>query len=90
MEITLEEAYHGTSRNYSIGNEKIRIKVKAGIADGQNLRIRGKGQKASNGQSNGDLYVKIKVLNHPKFERKENDLYTTQKIDHLPPCLEEK
>jgi DnaJ-class molecular chaperone len=42
-------------------NEKIRIKVKAGIADGQNLRIRGKGQKASNGQINGDLYVKIKV-----------------------------
>ncbi len=81
MEITLEEAYHGTSRIIQLENEKIRIKVKAGIADGQNLRIRGKGQKASNGQSNGDLYVKIKVLSHPKFERKENDLYTTQKID---------
>jgi curved DNA-binding protein len=62
-------------------NEKIKIKIKPGTTDGQTLRVKGKGQKASNGLNNGDLYVKIKVLNHPKFERKENDLYTTQKID---------
>ncbi|MGI6319912.1 MAG: DnaJ C-terminal domain-containing protein [Bacteroidales bacterium] len=81
IEITLEEAFHGTSRIIQLENEKIRIKIKPGIADGQNLRIKGKGQKTSNGQNNGDLYVKIKVLNHTKFERKENDLYTSQKID---------
>ena len=81
MEITLEEAYHGTSRIIQLENEKIRIKIKPGTADGQTLRIRGKGQKSSNGQNNGDLYVKIKVLNHKKIERKGNDLYTTQKIN---------
>lgn len=81
VEITLEEAYHGTTRIIQLETEKIRIKIKPGTADGQNLRIKGKGQKALNGQKNGDLYVKIKVLSHPKFERKENDLYTTQKIN---------
>jgi curved DNA-binding protein len=81
LEITLEEAYHGTSRIIQLENEKIRIKIKPGITDGQTLRIKGKGQKAPNGLNIGDLYVKIKVLNHPKFERKENDLHTSQKID---------
>jgi curved DNA-binding protein len=81
VEITLEEAYHGISRIIQLENEKIKIKIKPGTTDGQTLRVKGKGQKASNGLNNGDLYVKIKVLNHPKFERKENDLYTTQKID---------
>lgn len=81
IDITLEEAFHGTSRIIQLENEKIRIKIKPGTVDGQNLRIKGKGQKTSNGQNNGDLYVKIKVLNHPKFERKEYDLHTTQKID---------
>jgi curved DNA-binding protein len=81
IELTLEEAFHGTSRIIQLENEKIRIKINPGVRDGQTLRVKGKGQKASNGQNSGDLYVKIKVLNHPKFERKENDLYTTQKID---------
>jgi curved DNA-binding protein len=81
VEITLEEAYHGTSRIIQLENEKIRINIKPGSRDGQTLRVKGKGQKAPNGQNSGDLYVKIKVSNHPKFERKENDLYTSQKID---------
>lgn len=80
-EITLEEAYHGTSRIIQLENEKIKINIKPGIADGQKLRIKGKGQKANGGLKNGDLYVKIKVLNNAKFERKENDLHTTQRID---------
>lgn len=80
IDITLEEAFRGTSRIIQLENEKIRINIKPGTADGQNLKIIGKGQKASNGRS-GDLFVKIKVLNHPRFKRKENDLYTTQKID---------
>jgi curved DNA-binding protein len=81
VEITLEEAYQGTSRIIQLENEKIRINIKPGISDGQILRIKGKGQKAPIGQQDGDLFVKIKVINHTKFERKGNDLYTTQKID---------
>lgn len=80
IDITIEEAFHGTSRIIQLENEKIRITIKPGTSDGQNLRIKGKGQRASNGRS-GDLYVKIKVLNHPRFERKGNDLYVTEKID---------
>ncbi|MFQ3578647.1 MAG: J domain-containing protein [Bacteroidales bacterium] len=81
IEITLEEAYHGTSRIIQLENEKIRIRVKPGTVDGQQLRIKGKGQKAFNNYGGGDLYVKIRVLKHPNFERKKNDLYITKKID---------
>jgi curved DNA-binding protein len=81
IELTLEEAHHGTSRIIQLDDQKIRINIKPGATDGQTLRIKGKGQKAPNGQINGDLFVKVKVLNHPRFERKENDLFTSKKID---------
>ncbi len=80
LEITLEEAYKGTSKIIDLGTEKIRVKLKPGTADGQNLKISGKGERLSN-NSSGDLYVKVRVLNHPNFERKGDDLYTTQKIN---------
>ncbi len=80
MDLTLEEAYHGTSRIIQLDNEKIRIKIKPGAYDGQVLRIKGKGAKGSQPSNNGDLLIKIKVLPHPVFERIGNDLKMTHQI----------
>jgi curved DNA-binding protein len=81
VEISLEEAYYGTTRILHLGNEKIKIKIKPGAYEGQLLRVRGKGQQGYFNQNNGDLYVKIKLGEHPKFKRDNNDLYITQKLD---------
>jgi curved DNA-binding protein len=81
MEITLEEAYHDTSRVIQLENEKLRISTKPGAYDGQVLRIKGKGEKGKSPEQNGDLYVRIKVKPHPGYTRKDNDLYTTHAID---------
>ncbi len=53
-------------------NKKIVITIPAGIADGQTMRLEGKGEAGYNGGPNGDLYVNIKVQKHKVFVR-END-----------------
>ena len=55
---------------------KIKVKVPAGIDDGQVIRLNGEGnQTASNQGVPGDLRIAIKVLAHPLLVRKGFDLY---------------
>ncbi len=81
MEITLEEAYQGTSRIIEVDNEKLRITTKLGTQNDQQLRIKNKGAKGLGDGQRGDLFVRIRVKTHSLFIRKGNDLYFTQKID---------
>jgi curved DNA-binding protein len=81
MEITLEEAYQGTSRTIQVDNEKLRITTKPGSYNDQQLRIKNKGAKGSSEDNRGDLFVRVKVKKHPEFIRKGDDLYHIQTID---------
>ena len=49
--------------------------------NGTRLRLSGKGQSGANGGPPGDLYVFIKVEEHPIFERREKDLHCTIPIN---------
>jgi curved DNA-binding protein len=80
MTTTLRDAYTGTEAMVNLDREKIRIKVPPGVKDGQLLRVRGKGGKAPRGGERGNLLLKINVEKDPRFERKENDLYTEIKV----------
>lgn len=68
--------------SYNLGgvHQQIKVKIPAGIADGKKLRLAGKGQPGPAGGSPGDLYIKIKVLDHPIFQREGNDLYMNREI----------
>ncbi|WP_310558443.1 J domain-containing protein [Flavobacterium sp.] len=81
MEISLEEAYSGTSRIIQLENEKLRVTTKPGAYTDQQLRIKNKGAKGSSDANRGDLFVRIRVANNPKFIRKGDDLYLTKNID---------
>ena len=87
MLITLQEAYTGTSRLITLENQQLRITTKPGVADGQVLKIKGKGGAASGGGTPGDLFLSVKIEPHPAFERKGNDLYTTLKLDMFTAIL---
>ena len=50
------------------------VKIPAGIADGQRLRISGEGEGGAAGGPAGDLYVFIEVAEHPFFRRDGNNL----------------
>jgi molecular chaperone DnaJ len=54
---------------------KITVKIPAGIATGQRLRIVGEGEHGAAGGPPGDLYVVMHVADHPVFQRDEDDLY---------------
>ncbi|MBT8143772.1 MAG: molecular chaperone DnaJ, partial [Gammaproteobacteria bacterium] len=45
------------------------VKVPAGVDDGDRIRLSGEGEAGPNGGPSGDLYVEIRVREHPIFER---------------------
>ncbi len=81
MEISLEEAFRGTSRIIQLENEKIRITVKPGVSHNQLLRIKGKGGKGSSKIKHGNLFVKVVIKTHETFEQKEHDLKMEKILD---------
>ncbi len=81
MEISLEEAFSGTSRIIQLENEKLRVTTKPGAYTDQQLRIKNKGAKGSSDANRGDLFVRIRVIDNSKFIRKGNDLYQTTIIN---------
>jgi len=75
MDISLYEAYHGTERILTLDGQKLRIKVKPGIADGQNLRLAGKGGAGMNGGPSGDIFIKVHIAPDAENRRQGDDLY---------------
>lgn len=63
-----------------IKEESFTVKIPAGAYDGMVLRFRGGGNVGRNGGSVGDLYVEIEVEISTKFERRGNDIYSTENI----------
>ncbi|MCD6010638.1 MAG: DnaJ-class molecular chaperone with C-terminal Zn finger domain [Flavipsychrobacter sp.] len=85
--ITLEEAFHGTTRQLNLENQKLNLKLKPGIADGQVLRMKEKGGPGYGGGPNGDLFITIHVQKHPRFTRKGDDLYFDSPLDAFTAIL---
>jgi curved DNA-binding protein len=73
--LSLEEAYHGSTRLIQLDSQKIRVTIPPGIISEQVLRIAQKGLPGPNGGSKGDLFLSVKIAPHPEFHRKGNDLY---------------
>ena len=85
--ITLEEAFHGTTRQLNLETQKLNLKLKPGIADGQILRMKEKGGPGMNGGPSGDLFITVHIHKHPRFERKGDDLYFDQPVDAFTAIL---
>jgi curved DNA-binding protein len=80
VEITLEEAFNGTQRTFSIRDlqsgdtRTVEVKIPAGATDGLRVRIAGKGEPGIGGGAPGDLYLIVNIKAHPLFEREGDDL----------------
>jgi curved DNA-binding protein len=79
--ITLKEAYKGASRTVRIGEEKMKVKIPAGIADGQKLKLKGKGSATVPDGPRGDLFLKIHIDMPENLERNGKNLYLTQPVN---------
>ncbi len=84
LPMTLEELVETTTKviSYQVEGrtQTVSVKVPAGIRPGQKLRLQGKGQPSPYGGPPGDLYIQIKVLEHPVFKREGDDLHFKQRI----------
>ena len=67
------ETCHGAGR--VMKERKLTVKIPAGIATGQRLRLYGEGEHGPGGGPPGDLYVVVQVQEHEFFRRDGNDLY---------------
>lgn len=85
IELSLDDAYHGTTRRLAIKHDghsrTVDVRIPAGVGDGSRVRIAGEGEMGAGGGKAGDLYLRIRLASHPRFERKGKDLYT--KV-HIP------
>lgn len=56
-------------------DRRVTVRIPAGIADGQRLRLHGEGEHGTGGGPTGDLYVVVHVRTHAVFHREGDDLY---------------
>jgi molecular chaperone DnaJ len=63
-------------RGRRVERQKVSVDVPAGIADGQRMRIAGRGHAGERGGPAGDLYVLVRVREDPRFVRDGDDLVT--------------
>jgi DnaJ-class molecular chaperone len=78
--ITLEEAYRDTSRTVELAGpdgstRRVEVKIPAGVSDGVRVRAAGQGAAGRAGGGTGDLYIRVHVLDHPRFRREGDDVY---------------
>jgi molecular chaperone DnaJ len=69
------ESCSGSGR--AMSSRTIQARIPAGVADGQRIRIPGKGAPGEHGGRNGDLYVRVHVKPHPVFGRNGDNLTVT-------------
>jgi curved DNA-binding protein len=74
VEVTLEEAFHGTKRVLQMDSRRIEVVIPPGVDSGSRVRMSGQGEPGLGGGQAGDLYLRISVLPHRTLRREGDDL----------------
>jgi curved DNA-binding protein len=88
VEISLEEAFHGTTRRLSLegSGEPFDVRIPKGVREGSRVRVSGKGERGHGGAA-GDLYLEVKVHPHSLYRREGDDLYVDVPITFAEAAL---
>jgi DnaJ-class molecular chaperone len=83
--ITLEEALTGKTLDVQVaapsGMKYVKVNIPAGIDNGNRVRVAGQGDNSIPSAPPGDLFVNIRVAEHPKFVRLGQNLFIRAEID---------
>ena len=90
IEISLEEAFRGTTRTLELKRPElksdgtvelhshtVRVSIPAGVAEGQLIRLAGQGEPASGAGGAGDLYLEVHIGPHRRFQLDGRDVTLT-------------
>lgn len=72
---------------YTTTRKRLKVKIPAGIEDGNGIRVRGEGEPGIRGGSRGDLIVEVIVRQHPEFRREGSTIYSTMKVPYTTMVL---
>jgi len=75
LQVDLRDAVLGAERDLRIDDKTFRVKIPAGVSDGSRIRLSGQGGDGSNGAAAGDLYLVVRLRQHPAVRREGRDLY---------------
>lgn len=88
--ISLEDAFSGATKTIALetaetspdgavrrSTKNLKVKIPPGTADGSRIRLAGQGEQGAAGGPAGDLFLKVKLAKHPRFEAEGSDLRTT-------------
>jgi curved DNA-binding protein len=75
LQITIEEAYKGTTRLIQGNGSQKQVRIPAGVRTGSKVRVAGAGPNGV------DLYLIVEVTEDNRFERRGNDLHTTATVN---------
>jgi curved DNA-binding protein len=81
VDLTLEEAYHGTDRLLEIDGHRIQAIIPPGVKTGSRIRLSGQGEPGHNNGPAGDLYLIVHILPNETFEREGDDLHIDVPVD---------
>ncbi len=78
LELSLEEAFNGVTRRLSLKHDgharTVDVRIPPGVGDGSLVRVASEGERGTGGAASGDLYLRVRLLPHPTFEREGRDL----------------
>jgi curved DNA-binding protein len=84
IELGLEDVLNGTVQRLGIQQNgemrTVEVRIPAGVTEGSRVRVSGEGERGGGSTKSGDLYLRVHLRSHPRFERRGRDLYTRVKL----------
>jgi curved DNA-binding protein len=81
IELSLDEAFSGTTRRLTIAQDgttrTVDVRIPPGVKTGSRVRAAGGGESGARGGAAGDLYLQVRIRPHPTYEVRGRDLYTS-------------
>jgi curved DNA-binding protein len=65
INLSFSEAFRGCERTLAVNDERVQVRIPAGVKPGSRLRLKGKGNLQPGTGRRGDLYLNLQVQEHP-------------------------
>ena len=81
VDLSLEDAFHGTERLLELDGHRFNAGIPPGVRTGSRVRLAGQGEPGQDSGAAGDLYLIVHILPNETFEREGDDLHMDVPVD---------